>query len=193
MRVSAPPPSTNRAGIALVDVHYDGDGTKPGESARAACVFVHDWADSAPAHEWTSVVTDVLPYRPGHFFERELPCVTQVLAGAPGRLTTIVVDGYVVLDKAGAPGLGAHVFEYFGARIPVVGIAKHSYRSSDFAVPVVRGQSKRPLFVTALGMQVEDAARNVQHMHGANRIPTLCARVDHLCRGLVAASVQASK
>ncbi len=186
--------SLNRPGIALVDVQYDGDGTKPGEHARAACVFVHAWTDATAAREWTLEIADVLPYRPGRFFERELPCITQVLALAPGPLSAIVVDGYVVLDSAGSPGLGAHVYEYFGGSVPVLGIAKHSFRGSDFAEPVVRGQSKRPLFVTARGMPPASAARIVQQMHGANRIPTLCARVDHLCRGLVAPqNLQASR
>jgi deoxyribonuclease V len=50
-------------------------------------------------------------------------------------------------------------------------------------VRVVRGAGQNPLFVTALGMLDTEAAHHVQRMHGPHRIPTLCARVDHLSRG----------
>lgn len=165
--------------IAFVDVHYTG------ERARAACLTAASWADSAPRHEWTIEVLQVAEYRPGHFFERELPSILGVLERAPSEPSIVVVDGYVVLDAEGRPGLGAHLFERLGARIPVVGIAKRSFAGSEFAVPVLRGTSQNPLFVTALGIAGTEAAARVREMHGAHRIPTLCARVDHLSRGLV--------
>lgn len=164
--------------IAFVDVHYTG------ERARAACLIVASWADAAPRHEWIVEVPHVAEYRPGHFFERELPSVLSVLERAPTEPGTVVVDGYVVLDAQGRPGLGAHLFERLGKRIAVVGIAKRSFAGSEFAVRVVRGASQNPLFVTALGMSDTEAAARVRQMHGAHRIPTLCARVDHLSRGL---------
>jgi deoxyribonuclease V len=164
--------------IAFVDVHYAGEG------ARAACATVGSWTDVAPHHEWTIDVPKAAEYRPGSFFERELPCVLAVLDRAPTEPSIVVVDGYVVLDAQGRPGLGAHLFERLGGRIAVVGIAKRSFSGSDFAVRVVRGASQNPLFVTALGISAAEAADHVQHMHGPHRIPTLCARVDHLSRGL---------
>jgi deoxyribonuclease V len=166
--------------IAFVDVHYE----EP--RARAACVYATAWTDAESFAEWTVELDHVMPYEPGRFFERELPCLTAVLARAPEPPSTVVVDGYVILDRAGAPGLGAHLFEHFGGRIPVVGIAKHAFRGSDFAVAVQRGDSERPLFVTARGMPAETAAQLVATMHGEHRIPTLCTRVDHLARGLTA-------
>ena len=164
--------------IAFVDVHY------AGERARAACVTATSWADPAPHDEWTIEVSQVAEYRPGHFFERELPSVLAVLERAPTEPSIVVVDGYVVLDSLGRPGLGAHLFEHLGKRVAVVGIAKRSFSGSDFAVHVVRGGSQNPLFVTAIGISDTEAANHVQHMHGAHRIPTLCSRVDHLSRGL---------
>jgi deoxyribonuclease V len=137
--------------------------------------------------EWTVAVPQVAEYRPGFFFERELPCVLAALEGAPTRPGVIVVDGYVVLDAQGRPGLGAHLFEHLRRGTPVIGIAKRSFAGSDFAMRVVRGSSQNPLFVTALGMSNGEAAQHVQQMHGPHRIPTLCLRVDQLCRGLVRA------
>ena len=164
--------------IALVDVHYEGEG------ARAACLTAPTWEAATALDEWTVAVPHVEEYRPGFFFERELPCILAVLALAPTKPSVIVVDGYVVLDAEGRPGLGAHLFEHLGKQTPVIGIAKHSFAGSEFAEHVRRGSSQKPLFVTALGSSVAEAAENVRRMHGPHRIPTLCTRVDHLCRGL---------
>lgn len=173
----------NAGPLALVDVHYEGAG------ARAACITALSWSDAAAHHEWTVEVAQVADYRPGFFFERELPCILAVLERAPTIPGAILVDGYVILDEQGRPGLGAHLFQHFAERIPVVGIAKRSFAGSDFAQRVVRGSSQNPLFVTALGIADIEAAQLVQQMHGAHRVPTLCTRVDQLCRGLVQPSV----
>jgi deoxyribonuclease V len=48
---------------------------------------------------------------------------------------------------------------------------------------VVRGtEAKRPLYVTAAGVGVDQAAAWVRSMHGPHRLPTLLKRVDRLCR-----------
>jgi hypothetical protein len=60
------------------------------------------------------------------------------------------------------PGLGAHAYAEFG--IPVIGVAKSRFRTATHAVPVVRGCSARPLFVTAAGMPAADAADLVRRM-----------------------------
>lgn len=164
--------------IALVDVHYEAEG------ARAACVTALEWTDAKPRAEWTVEVPHVAEYRPGFFFERELPCILAVLDRLPTPPGIIVVDGYVVLDAQGRLGLGAHLFEHFEKTIPVVGIAKRSFAGSEFATRVTRGSSQNPLFVTALGLSAAEAGQHVRQMHGPHRIPTLCTRVDHLCRGL---------
>ena len=50
------------------------------------------------------------------------------------------------------------------------------------AVPVLRGFSARPLFVTAAGMPAADAAELVQHMSGRYRLPDALRRADTLAR-----------
>jgi len=164
--------------IALVDVHYHAEG------ARAACVLAEQWTDATPCAEWTVEIASVAPYRPGHFFERELPCLIQVLARAPTPPRVIVVDGYVVLDAAGTLGLGGHLFAHFQGQVPIIGLAKRSFARSAFATRLLRGYSRSPLFVTALGVPVQDARALISGMHGDHRMPTLCTRVDQLCRGL---------
>lgn len=163
--------------LAFVDVQYDGD------TGVAAAVTAHGWADAAPASEHVVRVPDVLPYRPGAFYERELPCLVRVLEDLLLPLTVVVIDGYVELDGQGAPGLGARLHDRLGGAIAVVGVAKTAYRGSTFAIAVTRGSSARPLFVTARGIDAAEAARLVGAMHGPHRIPTLLGRVDRLARG----------
>jgi deoxyribonuclease V len=167
--------------IAIVDVDYAADGS----SARAACVLLRRFADERAIEEHVVDVGAVAPYHPGRFFERELPCLLEVLARARERPAVVVIDGYVTLDAAGAPGLGAHLHERLGGAVAVVGVAKRAFRGAPMAAPVLRGGSARPLYVTARGLDVADAARLVGAMHGAHRIPTLLRRVDRLARGLV--------
>lgn len=93
-----------------------------------------------------------------------------------------MVDGYVDLDPGGRPGLGARVFAEFG--IPVVGVAKTAFRTATHAAEVFRGQSSRPLYVTAAGMTVAGAAQLVSDMAGQFRVPDALKRADRLARGL---------
>jgi deoxyribonuclease V len=166
--------------IAIVDVHYEKGG------ARAACIVAHHWNDAAACEEQIAAVPAVQPYRPGAFFERELPCIVQVSSLIQTGFCAMVVDGYVDLDECGSPGLGAHLYEHFGGKFAVVGVAKTAYRGAAFAIKVLRGSSAKPLFVTAAGMPVADAARFVHNMHGKYRIPTLIRQVHRLARGAVA-------
>lgn len=98
---------------------------------------------------------------------------------APAR--AVIIDGYVWLG-AGRSGLGAHLYDALGQRIAVVGVAKRRFHGAGDAVPVLRGTSQVPLFVTAVGIDLAEAAEGVRRMHGAHRIPTLLKRVDRLSR-----------
>jgi deoxyribonuclease V len=162
--------------FAAVDVHYLDDA-----SARAALVAARDQRFSTVTRTRTAIVGTRARYRPGEFYLRELPALRAVLP-ATGGLALIVVDGYVDLDPAGRPGLGAHVHAEFG--VPVVGVAKSPFRTATHAVPVCRGQSSRPLYVTAAGMTVADAAVLVAEMAGPFRLPDALKHVDRLARGL---------
>jgi deoxyribonuclease V len=135
------------------------------------------------------------PYEPGSFYRRELPCLLAVLRSIPKAPTAAVIDGYVWLPPTGRPGLGAHLYEALGRRTPVVGIAKSAFagvESCDFVVPVLRGTSKRPLYVTAAGIGPHAAAREVSRMAGKHRIPDLVRIADQLARGKGAAGERAA-
>jgi deoxyribonuclease V len=162
--------------LACVDVDYRADG------AVAACALFADWADGVAAAEAVRRIADVEPYQPGAFYKRELPCLLAVLADVAEPLEAVVVDGYVWTGDVGRMGLGAHLWEALGRRVPVVGVAKTHFRSATTALPVLRGDSRRPLWVTAAGLDAATAADHVRCMHGPHRLPTLLKHVDRLCR-----------
>ncbi|WP_036970436.1 endonuclease V [Promicromonospora kroppenstedtii] len=159
-----------------VDVQYLDDG-----GARAALVVAEDPGFAALVEERTVRVERVAEYRPGRFYERELPPLREVLGGV-APLDLLIVDGYVDLDPAGSPGLGAHVADS-GLAPVVLGVAKTRFRTASHAAEVLRGQSAQPLYVTASGMALDAAADLVREMAGDARFPAALRRVDRLARG----------
>lgn len=173
--------------IAFLDVAYTDT------VARSACVLAEAWTDEAPADELVTEVDGVLPYQPGNFYLRELPPLLQVLSRVPLPLDVIVVDGYVWVDDK--PGLGARLRAALvgspHGHAAVVGAAKTRWHSGAGAplrgeqrvVGVWRGKSVKPLYVTAVGVDVEVAAGWIRGMYGKSRLPTLLRWVDRLSRG----------
>ena len=162
--------------LVCLDAHYRET------AAVAAGVYFADWRDSSAVEEVIRRIPLVEPYRPGEFFRRELPCLLRVLDGTKHDLECAIVDGYVWLDARGGRGLGAHLHRALGGRVPVIGVAKSRFRRETPAVAVVRGRSRRPLYVSAAGMDERVAAERIKSMHGAFRLPTLLKRADELCR-----------
>lgn len=130
----------------------------------------------------TLTVSPIQPYESGAFYKRELPCLLALLATIPEPIKTIVIDGFVYLDHQMQPGLGARLYEALGAQIPVIGVAKTVFNGAP-SVPVLRGQSTRPLFVSSIGVDLSSAAADISRMHGAHRLPTLLKAVDAAARG----------
>lgn len=164
--------------LACVDVDYRGDEGP----AVTSCVVYEDWDSSESVEERVVVIPRVAPYTPGQFYQRELPCILQVLDEVQTPIDAILVDGHVWLDDEGTPGLGAHLHRALEERIPVIGIAKNPFGDFHGQRRVLRGQSHKPLFVTAAGIDVDVAAERVRRMHGVHRIPSLLTRADRLCR-----------
>lgn len=160
--------------FGAVDVHYPPTG-----GARAALVVAGDRRFARLVERHVLAVAEVAEYRPGRFYERELPPLLAVL-GTTGPLDLVVVDGYVDLDPAGRPGLGAHLHRRLG--VPVIGVAKSAFRSATHAVAVRRGGAARPLYVTAAGIAVDEAATLVTAMAGAHRLPDALRAADALAR-----------
>jgi deoxyribonuclease V len=66
--------------------------------------------------------------------------------------------------------------------IPVIGVTKSAFKTATHAIPVLRGGSARPLFVTSAGMPRAHAADLVQAMAGPFRRPDVLRRLDALAR-----------
>ncbi|WP_354701957.1 Endonuclease V [Paraconexibacter sp. AEG42_29] len=160
--------------LAAVDVDYPTAG-----GASAAIVVAEDARFASIVTEHVVRIDDVEPYRPGHLFARELPCLEAALAVA-GEVDLLIVDAYVDLDPEGRPGLGAYAHTTFG--IPVIGVAKTAFRTATHAIAVHRGNASRPLYVTAAGLEAEAAAAMVASMVGEFRMPDALRRVDSLAR-----------
>ncbi|NVB39287.1 endonuclease V [Pseudenhygromyxa sp. WMMC2535] len=167
--------------IVCVDVDYR-DRPQGKTAAVAAGVVLPDFSAPQAALERVCHIPEVADYVPGRFYERELPCVLALLDTIALPLETVVVDGYVILDAAGRYGLGGHLYEVLGRELPVIGVAKNPFRDNPPAIEVCRGESRRPLFVTALGVDPRAAAEQIERMHGRFRLPTMLKRVDRLCR-----------
>lgn len=166
--------------IAALDAAYRD------ETGFAAAILFETWASPAPVR----IVTAQAPagaYEPGAFYKRELPVLRAAIAAIGTLPSALVIDGYVWLG-AGAPGLGARLFAALSEAIPVIGVAKTQYRGDDWSIPVTRGRSARPLYVTAAGIDPSEAAARIATMYGAGRIPTLLARADREARALAAAA-----
>lgn len=163
---------------AAVDVDY-----RTTETSIAAAVLFNAWTDAFPVEEHTEQIGKIDDYVPGEFYKRELPPLMRVLARYRHKLSLVIVDGYVWIENPDdTRGLGAHLYDALGARIPVVGVAKTPMQRSGECSSVLRGESETPLFVSAVGVDLAEAAAAVQSMHGRFRIPTLLKRVDRLAR-----------
>lgn len=163
--------------IACLDVYYRST------HAIAACVLFKGWCDHLSIRQIKEEIENVRPYEPGRFYRRELPCLLRVLNKVNVPLEAVVIDGYAWLGDNQSPGLGAYLFKALNESVPVIGVAKNRFKGSESALQVFRGRSKRPLFITAAGIDREIAAGYILRMHGEYRIPTLLKEADRLCRG----------
>jgi deoxyribonuclease V len=161
--------------IAAFDVNYLPDGR-----AIAAAVLFADYRDAEPVADYRCAIAKTAAYHPGSFYLRELPCILDLAGQIRETPDEMVVDGYVSLGSR--PGLGQHLYQALDAAIPVIGVAKSSFRTAP-AQRIFRGASQRPLYVTCAGIELQTACERIRTMHGDHRIPTLLKRVDRLARG----------
>jgi deoxyribonuclease V len=163
--------------LACLDVDY-----REPNRARAACILFAGWSDPVSAETFAREMAAGGDYQPGEFYRRELPCLLAILGEVGETLDAIVIDGYVWLDGAGErAGLGAHLWRALQRATPVIGVAKNPFAGAA-AIEVLRGESGKPLHVTAAGLDPGRAAEHIAAMHGDYRIPTLLRAVDQLSR-----------
>ncbi len=160
-----------------VDVHYVED------RAYVAGILFQKWDSTKPDAMISIVVHSVAPYEPGAFYKRELPCIYALYERVKAlgyTVKTLIIDGYVDLDS-GKPGLGRYIFRSIPGYFEVVGVAK-TYFQCPTARSILRGGSKKPLYVTTSSGNIEKIAESVRLMAGSHRIPLLLKTVDSVTR-----------
>jgi len=150
--------------------------------AVAGLVRFREWDSDRPVSWRTIVCPAPGPYVPGEFYRRELPCLIRALESIPPDYSHVLIDGYVHLRRPRFKGLGGYLYEYLAGRAVVIGVAKSPLALARDFVPVLRGQSRRPLFVSAMGTDLETTAAVVANMHGRHRLPTMIKLADSLAR-----------
>ena len=161
---------------AILDVHYSRN------TAVAGCVTFEDWSDRAPGSTTIAVLPVPSTYLPGQFYERELPCLLAVLEKLDQPFESLIIDGFVHLKAPLHKGLGVHLAEAMNYGPAIIGVAKNPLRVADRYVPIIRGRSRKPLYISAINFPLPLAAKRIAGMHGSNRIPTLIGAADRLCR-----------
>ena len=166
--------------IVCFDVYYYR------EYAKACCIVFKTEPEERVICQYCTKISPVNEYISGEFYKRELPCILAVLDEVKEgigleKISLALVDGFVLLDK-GKKGLGAYLYEALKERLPVIGVAKTPYKGSESCLKIYRGQSKNPLFISSMGIDIDSAARFVMGLGGKNRIPDMLKRVDRLTR-----------
>ncbi len=164
--------------ILAIDVHYKET------TAKAVGALIQNWDDAVAQQYIIKYIDKVEEYVPGEFYKRELPCILEIFTATDLRsLSYIIIDGFVVLDDSGKPGLGAYVYESIQQQVPVIGVAKTNFHQNEqHVIPVLRGESVKPLYVTAIGVELQQAAEYVKSMHGEFRLPTVLKEMDRITK-----------
>ncbi|MDM1096376.1 endonuclease V [Myroides odoratimimus] len=150
------------------------------QKAKIVGVLFERSTDIMPMDIITKVIPCTAEYEPGAFYKRELPCILSLLEEVDLKtLDCIIIDGYVYLDSNRKKGLGGYLYEVLVDKLPIIGIAKsYFFRDDSLVSEVLRGDSLKPLYVTAIGMELKDASVFVQSMNGKYRMPTLLQIMD---------------
>lgn len=157
-----------------IDVDYDNEKGL----AWVAGVAFDSW-DSKDGEVFRTFLDDIPDYVSGEFYKRELPCIEKLIKECGLQPHTIIVDGYC--QFAGGLCLGG-ILNKRHPEIKVIGVAKNPHFHMPDNVEVYRGESKRPLYVTASGLPHDEAKQIISDMAGKYRLPDRLKQVDTACR-----------
>jgi len=163
--------------LAFDTYYYDG-------KAKTICLEFEQWNQSTDFKVHTEIIDNVAEYIPGEFYKRELPCILSLLNKIDlKKVEVIIVDGFVYLDDEKKYGLGGHLYEKLNQKIPIIGVAKTNFASIEkYKRSLLRGDSQKPLYVTAIGIELDDAFQKIESMAGEFRMPTLLKEMDRLTK-----------
>lgn len=142
--------------------------------AKTVCISFDDWSDEENYTVETETIENIEEYQSGEFYKRELPCILSLLNKIEVKnITTIIVDGFVYLDDDKRLGLGGYLYKQL-RNVPIIGVAKTNFATLDKNKrELYRGKSIKPLYITSIGIDLDEATKLIKNMKGENRIPTL--------------------
>ncbi len=148
--------------------------------AKTVCLAFETWNSNEPNVTYAETLEGIADYVPGQFYKRELPCILSLLKQInTADVEAIVVDGYVYLDDEQTLGLGGHLYNALQQSIPIIGVAKSNFATlNKLKLPILRGNSLNPLFITSVGIDLQTAGQCIAAMAGCYRIPTLLKALD---------------
>ncbi len=163
--------------LLALDVHYK-------ESYAKSVGVIFNATENVMKSSIVEIIDDVEDYVPGQFYRRELPCLLKVVEKVD--LTTIdaiLVDGHVYVDNDRNLGLGGYLYNALDGQIPIIGVAKRFFHNTEVvSKEIYKGQSKNPLYVSSIGMDLQDAMHVISQLHGEYRMPTLLKALDAITK-----------
>jgi deoxyribonuclease V len=159
--------------VLAVDVYYK-------ESRAKAVGALFEWSDEYSRDIRSIIIEGVEEYMPGEFYKRELPCILKVVELFNiNDIEAILIDGYVYIDNDKQFGLGGRLWEALDERVPIIGVAKTSFfRNKNTIEELLRGESKNPLFISSIGVELNIATSKIKEMKGKFRIPDILKFLD---------------
>lgn len=154
------------------------------QKAKTICLEFAEWNEDKNFKIHSETIDNVEEYIPGEFYKRELPCILSLLKQIDlSTIEVIVVDGFVYLDDENKYGLGGYLYEKLNKEIPIIGVAKTNFASIEKNKKALfRGDSKKPLYITSIGIDLDEAYKKVESMAGEYRFPTLLKELDRLTK-----------
>ncbi len=162
--------------ILAFDTYYFED------KAKTVCIAFEDWTNESNFKVYDEILENIAEYIPGEFYKRELPCILSLLKKIKvevDNIELIIVDSFVYLDDEGKFGLGGYLYKALDGKIPIIGVAKTNFATIDnLKKQLLRGDSQKPLYITASGIELAKAAELIQNMEGKFRMPTILKLLD---------------
>ncbi|MNK60103.1 Endonuclease V [compost metagenome] len=154
------------------------------QKAKTICLEFAEWNEDKNFKVHSEIIDNVEEYIPGEFYKRELPCILSLLKQIDlSTIDVIVVDGFVYLNDENKYGLGGYLYDKLNKEIPIIGVAKTNFASIEKNKKALfRGDSKKPLYVTSIGIDLDEAYKKIESMHGEFRMPTLLKELDRLTK-----------
>ncbi len=129
-------------------------------NAKTVCIQFENWTNSKIINILIEELSEIEEYKSGEFYRRELPCILSLIKKIDlTKCEAIIIDGYVVLDDNKNNGLGGYLYEKLDCKIPIIGVAKNDYpKIEKLKKEILRGESKKPLYITSKGIDLEKAS-----------------------------------